>query len=370
RHGESVTAADLSTAADQGSDAQAGGQDGAQGDIQQGNRVAVPIAEILQNVQTRLEGYQGKLSDELSKGEDANQDSIAVLSAAIDRDKKRLEQLTNQLDDGQTHITGPLFQTPMNEDVDLNRSVAVLDAGQAPTKTAHLGQLRKNALAQAKLHVGQYVNADTGWTVSITGQAARHVAEDHNSEAHYPAMVQAMAVLPQIVESAVLVETHADLKNQAGVAQVHRLYAPVRIGDGVYVVKLTVKEKTPGEVNLDEFRLYDLKSEKKMPTGTYRPPQGQDLDSSRPAVGISKMTIWSMLDGVKDNDGRLFFQSAPAFYSPTARHIEGINVKKPQPALFWLGQFWDKNGTPKPGLRPEELADLGLEDYIREAQDS
>ena len=308
RYGESVTAADLSTAADQGPDAQSEGQ----GDIQQGNRVAVPIVEIMQNVRTRLEGYQSKLADELAKNDEANQDSIAALSAAIDRDQTRLERLTNQVDDGQTHIAGPLFQTPMNEDVDLNRTVAVLDAGEVPIKTAHLGQLRKNALAQAKLHVGQYVNADTGWTVSITGQAARHVAEDHNSEAHYPAMVQAMAVLPQIVESAVLVETHADLKNQAGVAQVHRLYAPVRVGDGVYVVKLTVKEKTPGEVNLDEFRLYDLKSEKKMPTGTYRPLSGQGPNSSRPAVGISKMTIWSMLDGVKDNDGRLFFHDVAA----------------------------------------------------------
>ncbi|MDQ7835462.1 MAG: hypothetical protein RDU24_08780 [Humidesulfovibrio sp.] len=363
RFGDRVSAADLAPVADQ-----EGGQQ--QGDIQRGNRVAVPIAEIMQNVRTRLEGYQAKLAEEMARADGANQDSIAALSAAIDRDQTRLERLGNQVDDGQTHIEGPLFQAPMNEDVDLNRSVPVLDAGETIDLNMHKAAMRKQALANTKQHVGHVVNTDTGWNIALSERGARHVAQDHPDEGHYPAMVQVMTVLSDIVKNAVLVETHLDLKKQAGVAQVHRLYSPVRVGDSIYVVKLTVKEAEKGVKELEDFRLYDLRSEKKMPTGTSAPSSGKSQSPTRPAVGISEMTVLSMLEGVKDHEGRLFFQSAPAFYSPTARFLEGINVKKPQPAKFWLSQFWDKNGTPKPGLRPEELSDLGLEHYIRVAQDS
>jgi len=40
------------------------------------------------------------------------------------------------------------------------------------------------------------------------------------------------------------------------------LYAPVRIGKDVYVVKLTVKQAEEQEVTLEDFRLPELKSEK------------------------------------------------------------------------------------------------------------
>ena len=61
------------------------------------------------------------------------------------------------------------------------------------------------------------------------------------------------------------------------------------------------------------------------------------------------------------------YQVAP-FFSPTARHIEGVNVKKPQPAKFWLDQMFDKKGNAKPGLRPEELDDLGLREWLAGAE--
>jgi len=141
---------------------------------------AVSIAEIVRNIQARMEGYQTQLAAELAKQVLANQETITGLSASIERDKAQLEKLSNQLDDGQTHIEGPLFQG---------------------------GPL----------------------------------------------------------------------------------------GDG-------------------------------------------------PA-------------------GAAFLQSFPGFYSPTARFVEALNVKKSQPAKFWIDQLW-KGQEAKPGLRPEEFSDLGLRDWL------
>jgi len=65
---------------------------------------------------------------------------------------------------------------------------------------------------------------------------------------------------------------------------VHPLFAE---GGSACVVKLTAKERSPGAVDLDEFRLYDLKSEKEMPTGTSTHPPDVSPASSWPAVSIS-----------------------------------------------------------------------------------
>jgi hypothetical protein len=273
------------------------------------NPEAIPLADIVRNVEARLADYRNRLAGELARGDDARAESVTALTQSIDRDLKQLERLNARVAAGDTHVVGPLFH-PINVGVDPELQVPIIDAGGPAPKAGNLRELRREAVRIAGEHVGRFVNEDTGWTVSISDRGARHVAQDHPDERNYPAMVQAMRRLGDIVKGAVLVETHPDLKNQAGVAQVHRLYAPVRVGDAVYVVKLTVKEAAPGEMTLEQFRLYDLKSEKKMPTGTSTHPPDVRPASSWPAVGTSGVPLRDMLSGVKDNAGQLFFQTA------------------------------------------------------------
>ena len=62
---------------------------------------------------------------------------------------------------------------------------------------------------------------------------------------------------------------------------------------------------------------------------------------------------------------RTYYQGG--FFSPTAKFVEAIQVKKPQPAKFWIDQLY-KGKDPKPGLRPEELEDLGLREWLEGQQ--
>ncbi len=177
------------------------------------------------------------------------------------------------------------FSIPHKKNVQIppDRPVSIIEAG-TPPPPKHLSKLRIQAVNTAKKHVGKYKNMDTGWEISLSNKGAKHVARDHIEEQNFPAMVAAMQQLPKIIEQAVLVETHADTKNQGFLDQVHRMYAPVRIGDNIYTVKLTVKEAEPGVQEIEEFRLYDLRSEKKMPDGTSVQPES---GLSQPASGKS-----------------------------------------------------------------------------------
>lgn len=61
------------------------------------------------------------------------------------------------------------------------------------------------------------------------------------------------------------------------------------------------------------------------------------------------------------------YYQAGGFFSPTAKFVEAIQVKKPQPAKFWIDQLY-KGKDPKPGLRPEELEDLGMREWLEGQQ--
>ena len=55
-------------------------------------------------------------------------------------------------------------------------------------------------------------------------------------------------------------------------------------------------------------------------------------------------------------------KKVPAFFSPTERAVETVQVKKPQSGAWWIGQI---NAAQKKGmLRQEEVEDLGLKEWL------
>lgn len=85
-------------------------------------------------------------------------------------------------------------------------------------------------------------------------------------------------------------------------------------------------------------------------------------------IPFEENQVKSVFNQNPTSDPRILMQSGAApFFSPTARFVEAIQVKKPQPAKFWIDQLY-KGKDPKPGLRPEELEDLGLREWLEGQQ--
>ncbi|NML34506.1 LPD38 domain-containing protein [Paraburkholderia antibiotica] len=85
-------------------------------------------------------------------------------------------------------------------------------------------------------------NADTGWTFTVSRINRSKIAEDRAAPV---TQLQAIAGLRDLVQHAVLAETHTDLKHSnPDVKAIHRLYAPLEIAGVPYRAKLTVKDYT------------------------------------------------------------------------------------------------------------------------------
>lgn len=162
--------------------------------------------------------------------------------------------------------------------------------------------------------VGAYDNASTGWKINLTGDSVDHAISSAKKSMDGMAHMEVVANLPGLIENAVLVESHSDRKGQR-LKAVHRMYAPLHLGDDIYAVKLTVKEATEGMVaEIDEIhRLYDLKLEKKMPGDLRQPPDLAGASGKTGSIpGISEFRLRQLLEGVNDSEGKAFLKSLRA----------------------------------------------------------
>ncbi|MCY1197251.1 Large polyvalent protein-associated domain 3 [compost metagenome] len=121
-------------------------------------------------------------------------------------------------------------------------------------------------------------NSDTGWRLDIGKKDWLKMAQ---SEHQSTPELQAIASLSEIVDRAVLAESHPDGKRaNADVQGIHRLYAPVEIDGMPYRAKLTVKDykgKASGEkTNLHALEAVEIEN---APPGTF--PTYQPLEAGR-----------------------------------------------------------------------------------------
>lgn len=117
----------------------------------------------------------------------------------------------------------------------------------APDTEVSAKQIRDWALRKLR---GEYRNADTGWQI-IVARAGVEKATSQSTrigDAH----LQAIKVLPDLLERAVLAESHADRSADPNIVAIHRFIAPVQIGHDLYRAKLTVKEDRQGRRFYDE----------------------------------------------------------------------------------------------------------------------
>lgn len=181
--------------------------------------------------------------------------------------------------------------------------VPVTEVDPTPFKTAK--EARAHAIHNLR---GTYRNRDTGWDVAISRVGIEKAASQsgRTGGVHW----RALRGLPQLVDRAVLIESHPD-RRDSGFVAVHRLVAPMRMGDRLYRVKLTVREDAQGHHFYDhahsEIERADVQN------GS--PPAGGDVavtttvadKSTAPGPSAQAISIADLLAGqVRDADGQPF----------------------------------------------------------------
>jgi hypothetical protein len=155
------------------------------------------------------------------------------------------------------------------------------------------------------------VNEDTGLTVGMSGRDF-HKHLDTKGSVDELTHMEAIANLPELMRTAKRIESRGDRNTQsdAPLLGLRRFISAFNNGTGDYSVLLTVKEHAPGQYMLDvenPVRLYHHRVEKQLTPAPSTEP-GVEANSSSTPSSANSYTIRQLLEGVKDADGKQYFQ--------------------------------------------------------------
>lgn len=243
-------------------------------------------------------------------------------------------------DDSAVEVMRTYYQ-PVNPGVDLNETVTglvikpSLSYEEAKNIKRHSG--RKAFTAGL---AGKYVNQDTGWAINLSQNNVEHaISSALSNPIGFEKIVNILEGLPDIIQSAKLVETHNDRHEDSHVSKIHRMFASVKLSDyesTIYTVKLTVKEMNSHyEASIEGiYRAYDAKVEKEAPDvkrALLAPMEHLTHNTS----GVYEISIGEMLASVNDNAGNPYVQ--PMRGSITFPQYEGA------PVTIQLGKDADRS---------------------------
>lgn len=165
-----------------------------------------------------------------------------------------------------------------------------------------------------------YVNEATGNKVIVTKKGSlSHFKTDHTSSPYSKSNRQntlhyeIIEAVPEIIKKGIWIEDHIDKHRKA--LYVIRIVAPVKIGNSIYVVKLTVKKEENkyllenGEYT--QFRAYDLETEKELKSSSTSTNSDAKSDHQQPVPLLSSfnVSIRDFLKNVNDNLGKPYINS-------------------------------------------------------------
>ena len=195
--------------------------------------------------------------------------------------------------------------------VDLDEKVAVVDVSDAlPRKKMSNKDMLHFIRGLIQQH-NAIASADKQAIFSILPKDVRHITYSSNKRStasERKAREASLLSIESLVENAVLIESipNRKKKKKPNVRSYHRFYVPIRIDEKLHTVRIVAEEQN-GVVTLNptDVNIYDVIIEKKTP----RP-----LAGISPVIGTagdpSVISIREMLAGVKDADGKTYYQQA------------------------------------------------------------
>ncbi|HEY9172901.1 MAG TPA: class I tRNA ligase family protein, partial [Verrucomicrobiae bacterium] len=136
----------------------------------------------------------------------------------------------------------------------LGKAVKVVKLAGRELAGADRAELRESALklAAERGWVGKsFPNADTGWEILVRRKSLSHAFVNRSAEA-----IQAVAVLPELIETAVLWRSEAHTPPDPRFKRVHHFIGALDVSGEVFGIPMTVKELADGRM------LYDHKAKK------------------------------------------------------------------------------------------------------------
>lgn len=189
---------------------------------------------------------------------------------------------------------------------------------------------------QEQLQGRTFRNADTGWDILVPKSGRKKTTSGRRSAAH----MESVFALQRLIEDAVLVESRPDRRETPDIKAVHRLYAPLRIGDVPYRAKLTVFETQDGRRfynhDLTEIVVPAVETRGREPSGT--------VGLQRPSG--TAMDIGELLADVNYDDGTPVFDAPQDGSSPGDRRYAAARRNKKYPQGGGRVLLWKRGPTP------------------------
>ena len=163
--------------------------------------------------------------------------------------------------------------------------------------------IRTNLNEHLKVYAeGGLTNRDTGWDLRISSEDRKKLAKWFG--ATLPSL-QSQAALEEIVENAVLAESHPDSRHEnSDVIGIHRLYAPVSIDGKLHRAKLTVRDyqskSTGDKTRLRRLEAIEIEN---APMGTLPMPEANLQTTAQPTSGRLSLSVRELLRDSKRDDG-------------------------------------------------------------------
>ena len=164
---------------------------------------------------------------------------------------------------------------------------------------------------------GGLTNRDTGWDLRISSEDRKKLAKWFG--ATLPSL-QSQAALEEIVENAVLAESHPDSRHEnSDVIGIHRLYAPVSIDGKLHRAKLTVRDyqskSTGDKTRLRRLEAIEIEN---APMGTLPMPEANLQTTAQPTSGRLSLSVRELLRDSKRDDGTAWDFDDNVLYQPPA----------------------------------------------------
>jgi hypothetical protein len=200
----------------------------------------------------------------------------------------------------------------------------------SPVGLARAADVMLKSLQQAP--IGTIHNADTGWDLLINKKGRAKMGDNGDLT---PADSKAVAGLLDLVNRAVLAETHSDDEHQNGDVQaIHRLYAPVLIDGVLYRVKLTVKDYvfTTGMAarkNLHAIETLEIEKGNALLGTVPSYSTSNDVQTAQPTTGRT-ISIANLMQGAIRQDGSAFVTTDDADIdedNPTPSMLDKMKAK-------------------------------------------
>lgn len=167
--------------------------------------------------------------------------------------------------------------------------------GDELTTSEKLSDLREKAGEFIQSIQGTpFKNNETQWDIFITKQDRAKLVDDYGQDVNE---LRALAKIREITHEAVLADTHSDSKNNPDIVAIHRLYAPVIIGDKLFRAKLTIKEYKAGRNNLHALDAVEIQNHAAHPSDRI----SNAYSKSAQAAGF-KISIATLFENARKNN--------------------------------------------------------------------